>query len=146
MEALLAAFLESLKAEAAAATAGAAAPVAEAVTAAAPAMAAPIAPMSLGDTLGGFAQNQIKEQISPAMDLYKGITKPDATMGDMARSAFKYQINQKEDDKPFMAPQMGNPYSAMGNPYGGMANNYVGGIPSLLQNTNSGILPYISAR
>jgi len=140
MEALLAAFLESLQAEAAAATAGAAAaPVAEAVTAAAPAMAAPIAPMSLGDTLGGFAQNQIKEQISPAMDLYKGITKPDATMGDMARSAFKYEIAKKEDDKPFMAPQMGNPY-------GGMANNYVGGIPSILQNTYSGILPYIGGR
>jgi len=116
-----------------------AAPVAEAVTAAAPAMAAPIAPMSLGDTLGGFAQNQIKEQISPAMDLYKGITKPDASMGDMARSAFKYEIAKKEDDKPFMAPQMGNSY-------GGMANNYVGGIPSILQNTNSGILPYIGGR
>ena len=67
------------------------------------------------------------------------MTDPNATMGDMARSAFKYQINQKEDDKPFMAPQMGNPY-------GGMANNYAGGIPSILQNTNSGILPYIGAR
>jgi hypothetical protein len=132
MEALIAAFLESLKAEAAAGAV--AAPAAEAVVAAAPA-----APMSLGDTLGGFAQNQIKEQISPAMDLYKGITNPNASMGDMARSAFKYEIKKKEDDNPFMAPQMGNSY-------GGMANNYVGGIPSILQNTNSGILPYIGGR
>jgi hypothetical protein len=112
------------------------APAAEGAMAAA---APPAAPMSLGDTLGGYAQNQIKEQISPAMDLYKGITNPNASMGDMAQSAFKYQINQKEDDKFNMAPQMGNPY-------GGMANNYAGGIPSLLQNTNSGILPYIGAR
>jgi len=27
-----------------------------------------------------------------------------------------------------------------------MANNYVGGIPSLLQNTGSGIIPYIGSR
>ena len=29
---------------------------------------------------------------------------------------------------------------------GGMASNNVGGIPSLLQNTGSGILPYIGSR
>ena len=135
MEALLAAFLESL-----AASAAGAAPVAEgAIAAAAP--AAPVAeaamtsPMSFGDTLGGFA----KQQMAPSMDFYNSMTNPNASMGDMARSAFKYQINQREDDKFNMAPQIGNPY-------GGMANNYAGGIPSILQNTNSGILPYIGAR
>jgi hypothetical protein len=135
MEALLAAFLESL-----AASAAGAAPVAEgAIAAAAP--AAPVAeaamtsPMSIGDAVGGLA----KQQMAPSMDFYNSMTNPNASMGDMARSAFKYQINQREDDKFNMAPQMGNPY-------GGMANNYVGGIPSILQNTNSGILPYIGAR
>jgi hypothetical protein len=34
----------------------------------------------------------------------------------------------------------------MGGYGGGMASNYVGGIPSILQNTGSGILPYIGSR
>ena len=125
MEALLASFLESLMP---AAVGGS-----EAV------MSGGAAPMSFGDTLGGFAQNQISQQMAPSMDVYNTMTNPNSTMGDMANSAFKYSFNPKEDEKALMAPQMGNTY-------GGMANNYVGGIPSLLQNTNSGILPYIGSR
>ena len=125
MEALLASFLESLMP---AAVGGS-----EAV------MSGGAAPMSFGDTLGGFAQNQVSQQMAPSMDVYNTMTNPNSTMGDMANSAFKYSFNPKEDEKALMAPQMGNTY-------GGMANNYVGGIPSLLQNTNSGILPYIGSR
>lgn len=127
MEALLASFLESLGMGQAAVGGS------EAV------MGGGAAPMSFGDTLGGFAQNQVSQQMAPTMDMYKTMTNPNSTMGDMANSAFKYSFNPKEDEKALMSPQMGNPYS-------GMANNYVGGIPSLLQNTNSGILPYIGSR
>jgi hypothetical protein len=127
MEALLASFLESLGMGQAAVGGS------EAV------MGGGAAPMSFGDTLGGFAQNQFNQQMAPAMEAYKGITNPNATMGDIANSTFKYSFNPKEDEKALMAPQMGNVY-------GGMANNYVGGIPSLLQNTGSGILPYIGSR
>jgi len=98
------------------------------------------APMSFGDTLGGFAQNQVNQQIAPAMDVYKTFTNPNSTMGDMANSAFKYSFNPKEDEKGLMMPQIGGNYG------GGMASNYVGGIPSILQKTNSGILPYIGSR
>jgi hypothetical protein len=125
MEALLASFLESLMP---AAVGGS-----EAV------IGGGAAPMSFGDTLGGFAQNQVSQQMAPAMDVYNTMSNPNSTMGDMANSAFRYSFNPKEDEKALMAPQMGNTY-------GGMANNYVGGIPSLLQNTNSGILPYIGSR
>jgi len=125
MEALLATFLESLMP---AAVGGS-----EAV------IGGGAAPMSFGDTLGGFAQNQIGQQMAPTMDFYNTMTNPNTSMGDMANSAFKYTFNPKEDEKALMAPQMGNAY-------GGMANNYVGGIPSLLQNTGSGILPYIGSR
>ena len=125
MEALLASFLESLMP---AAVGGS-----EAV------IGGGAAPMSFGDTLGGFAQNQFSQQMAPSMDVYNTMTNPNSTMGDMANSAFKYSFNPKEDEKSLMAPQMGNTY-------GGMANNYVGGIPSLLQNTGSGILPYIGSR
>jgi len=98
------------------------------------------APMSFGDTLGGFAQNQVNQQIAPTMDVYKTFTNPNSTMGDTANSAFKYSFNPKEDEKGLMMPHMGGGYG------GGMANNYVGGIPSILQKTNSGILPYIGSR
>jgi hypothetical protein len=97
------------------------------------------APMSFGDTLGGFAQNQLGQQMAPTMDFYNTMTNPNTSMGDMANSAFKYSFNPKEDEKGLMMPQMGG-----GG--GGMSNNYVGGIPSLLQNTGSGILPYIGSR
>jgi hypothetical protein len=125
MEALLASFLESLMP---AAVGGS-----EAV------MSGGAAPMSFGDTLGGFAQNQLGQQMAPTMDLYNTMTNPNTSMGDMANSAFKYSFNPKEDEKGLMMPQMGGGY-------GGMSNNYVGGIPSLLQNTGSGILPYIGSR
>ena len=125
MEALLASFLESLMP---AAVGGS-----EAV------IGGGAVPMTFGDTLGGFAQNQVSQQMAPAMDVYNTMTNPNSTMGDMANSAFRYSFNPKEDEKALMAHQMGNTY-------GGMANNYVGGIPSLLQNTNSGILPYIGSR
>jgi len=128
MEALLASFLESLGMGQAAVGGS------EAV------MGGGAAPMSLGDTLGGFAQNQVSQQMAPAMDVYKTFTNPNSTMGDMANSAFKYSFNPKEDEKALMMPQMGGGYG------GGMANNYVGGIPSILQKTNSGILPYIGSR
>lgn len=127
MEALLAAFLESLKS---AATEGA---MSEAVA------GGGAAPASLGAEFGNYMGNMVNQQIAPTMEAYKGITNPNATIGDMANSAFKYSFNPKEDEKTLMLPQ-----ANMG--YGRMANNYVGGIPSLLQNTNSGILPYIGSR
>jgi len=125
MEALLASFLESLMPSAVGGS--------EAV------IGGGAAPMSFGDTLGGFAQNQFGQQIAPTMEAYKTFTNPNSTMGDMANSAFKYSFNPKEDEKSLMTSQMGG-YG------GGMASNYVGGIPSLLQNTGSGILPYIGSR
>jgi hypothetical protein len=94
---------------------------------------------SYGQDIGGFMQNQVGQQMAPTMDLYNTMTNPNTSMGDMANSAFKYSFNPKEDEKGLMMPQMGGGY-------GGMANNYVGGIPSLLQNTGSGILPYIGSR
>lgn len=127
MEALLASFLESLGMGQAAVGGS------EAV------MSGGAAPVPFTDQLTGFAQGQLNQQIAPTMEAYKGFTNPNASMGDMANSAFKYSFNPKEDEKALMSPQMGNAY-------GGMANNYVGGIPSLLQNTNSGILPYIGSR
>ena len=126
MEALLAAFMESLKS---AATEGAMAEVG----------ASAAAPASMGAEFGNYMGSMVNQQINPTMEAFKGITDPNATMGDMANSAFKYSFNPKEDEKSLMLPQAGMAY-------GGMANNYVGGIPSLLQNTGSGILPYIGSR
>jgi hypothetical protein len=129
MEALLASFLESL---APAAVGGS-----EAV------MSGGAAPMSFGDTLGGFAQNQLGQQMAPTMEAYNTFTNPNSTASDMLSSAYKYAFNPKtkEDEQMMSAPQM-----RMG---GGMANNYVGGIPSLLQSyggASQGLLPYIGAR
>ena len=130
MEALLASFLESL---APAAVGGS-----EAV------MSGGAAPMSFGDTLGGFAQNQLGQQMAPTMEAYNTFTNPNSTASDMLSSAYKYAFNPKtkEDEQMMSAPQM-----RMGG--GGMANNYVGGIPSLLQGyggASQGILPYIAGR
>ena len=127
MEALIASFLESLI------------PSAASVGGSEAVMSGGAAPVPFTDQLTGFAQNQVSQQMAPTMDVYKTMTNPNSTMGDMANTAFKYSFNPKEDEKGLMVPQMGNAY-------GGMANNYVGGIPSLLQNTNSGILPYIGSR
>ena len=98
------------------------------------------APMSFGDTLGGFAQNQISQQMAPAMDVYNTMTNPNSTTGDMARSVFKYSFDPKEDEKALMMPKINANFG------GGMASNYVGGIPSILKKTNYGILPYIGSR
>jgi hypothetical protein len=103
-----------------------------------PEMAA--APMSMGQQMGDFASNAVKQQIQPTQNLFNTVINPQSTAGDIGRSAFEYGIKQKEE--PSMAPQM-NPYS---NPYANMANNTVGGIPSLLQNTQSGLLPFFGAR
>jgi len=127
MEALLAAFMESLKS---AATEGA---MSEAVA------GGGAAPASMGAEFGNYMGSMVNQQINPTVEAFKSITDPNATMGDMANSAFKYSFNPKEDEKSLMLPQAGMAY-------GGMANNYVGGIPSLLQNTSSGILPYIGSR
>lgn len=127
MEALIASFLESLI------------PSAASVGGSEAVMSGGAAPVPFTDQLTGFAQNQVSQQMAPTMDVYKTMTNPNSTMGDMANSAFKYSFNPKEDEKGLMVPQMGNAY-------GGMANNYVGGIPSILQNTGSGILPYIGSR
>lgn len=126
MEALLASFLESLMP---AAVGGS-----EAV------IGGGAAPASMGSQFGGYVGGQVGQQMAPAMNVYNTMTNPNSTMGDMANSAFKYSFNPKEDEKSLMMPQMGGGYG------GGMANNYVGGIPSLLQNTGSGILPYIGSR
>ena len=128
MEALIASFLESLMP---AAVGGS-----EAV------MGGGAAPMSIGDSLGGFAQNQMGQQMAPAMEAYNTFTNPNATSSDMLAGAYKYAFNPKtKEDEMMSAPQM-----RMG---GGMANNYVGGIPSLLQSyggASQGLLPYIGAR
>jgi hypothetical protein len=126
MEALLAAFLESLKSSA---TEGA---MSEAVA------GGGAAPASMGAEFGNYMGSMVNQQMAPTIEAYKGITNPNATMGDMANSAFKYSFNPKEDEKALMLPQA--------SMYGAMGNNYVSGIPSLLQNTGSGILPYIGSR
>jgi hypothetical protein len=129
MEALIASFLESL---APAAVGGS-----EAV------MSGGAAPISFGDTLGGFAQNQLGQQMAPTMQAYNTFTNPNATTGDMLSGAYKFAFNPKtqQEEQMMSAPQM-----RMG---GGMANNYVGGIPSILQGyggASQGLLPYIGGR
>jgi hypothetical protein len=96
----------------------------------------------VGQVAGDIATQSIGQQIQPAMNLYNQVTAPGATAGDMASSAFQYSIQSEKDPQnrvniPAMAPM---------NPYANMANNTVGGIPSLLQNTQSGLLPYIGSR
>jgi hypothetical protein len=60
----------------------------------------------------------------------------------MARSAFEYSIQSDKDPQNRVTiPAMGNM-----NPYSSMTNNTVGGIPSLLQNTQSGLLPFFGSR
>lgn len=96
--------------------------------------------MSFGEQMGNMATNAINQQTAPVQGLFNTVIDPKSTMGDVGRSAFEYSIKQKEE--PSMAPQM-SPYS---NPYANMANNTVGGIPSLLQNTQSGLLPFFGTR
>jgi hypothetical protein len=99
-------------------------------------------PMTIGQAAGDFATQSIGQQIQPAMNLYNQVTAPGATGGDMARSAFEYSIqSDKDPQNKVTIPAMGNM-----NPYANMANNTVGGIPSLLQNTQSGLLPFFGSR
>jgi hypothetical protein len=99
-------------------------------------------PMTIGQAAGDFATQSIGQQIQPAMNLYNQVTAPNATAGDMARSAFQYSIQSDKDPQNRVTiPAMGNM-----NPYASMTNNTVGGIPSLLQNTQSGLLPFFGSR
>jgi hypothetical protein len=97
---------------------------------------------SIPQAVGDIATQSIGQQIQPAMNLYNQVTAPGATGGDMARSAFEYSIQSDKDPQNRVTiPAMGNM-----NPYANMANNTVGGIPSLLQNTQSGLLPFFGSR
>lgn len=96
----------------------------------------------VGQVAEDIATQSLGQQIQPAMNLYNQVTAPGASAGDMARSAFEYTIKSDQDPQnrviiPAMAPM---------NPYANMTNNTVGGIPSLLQNTQSGLLPFLGAR
>ena len=141
---LLSAFMQSLLPEAMKA-AGAESALSSALPTPAiglPEAASQAAPMSMGQAAGDFATQSINQQIQPAMNLYNQVTAPDATAGDMARSAFEYSIQSDKDPQnkvtiPAMAPM---------NPYANMTNNTAGGIPSLLQNTQSGLLPFFGSR
>jgi hypothetical protein len=135
---LLSTFLQSMLPEAMK-TMGAEALGGEAVAAAVPQA---MSPMTMGQAAGDFATQSIGQQIQPAMNLYNQVTAPGATGGDMARSAFEYSIqSDKDPQNKVTIPAMGNM-----NPYANMANNTVGGIPSLLQNTQSGLLPFFGSR
>jgi|DEB19_MinimDraft_3_1074340.scaffolds.fasta_scaffold75140_2 hypothetical protein len=94
---------------------------------------------SIGQQAGQAIGQMVSPQIQPYQNFYNTVTNPNTSVGDMARSGFQLAFNPNEDEKNLNFKQMPNPY-------GGMANNYVGGIPSLLQNTGSGILPYIGSR
>jgi hypothetical protein len=97
---------------------------------------------SIPQAVGDIATQSIGQQIQPAMNLYNQVTAPGATGGDMARSAFEYSIQSDKDPQNRVTiPAMGNM-----NPYANMTNNTVGGIPSLLQNTQSGLLPFFGSR
>lgn len=101
-----------------------------------------VAASSIPQAVGDIATQSIGQQIQPAMNLYNQVTAPGATGGDMARSAFEYSIQSDKDPQNRVTiPAMGNM-----NPYANMANNTVGGIPSLLQNTQSGLLPFFGSR
>jgi len=101
--------------------------------------AAPIQ-ASIGEQAGQAIGQMVSPQVKPYTDFYNTATNPNSTMGDVARSGFQLAFNPNEDEKALMMPKMNTNFG------GGMANNYVGGIPSILQKTNSGILPYIGSR
>jgi hypothetical protein len=106
-----------------------------------PAMATPMsAPMSVGQQIGSSVGNAFNKQTAPVQSLFKTIISPDSTSGDMARAGFDYALNTKEEE--LEQPRM----FAYPNQSAYMSDNYIGGIPSLLQNTSSGILPYIGGR
>jgi hypothetical protein len=137
MQQLLSAFFQSLMPEAMK-TMGAEALGGEAI-AAAPQAATP---MTVGQAVGNFAGQSINNQVQPIMDFYNQVTTPGATAGDMARSAFQYSIKTDKDPEN----QLRTPGLAPMNPYANMTNNTSGGIPALLQNTQSGLLPFFGSR
>jgi hypothetical protein len=107
---------------------------------------APSVPMqsnpSFGQQIGNYASQTMDKQMQPAMDAYKVMVNPNSTMGDYGRAAFQYSANtssQPETPMP-QVPQGFNPYAAM------TSNQAGGGIESILQNTNSGILPFFTGR
>ena len=97
------------------------------------------APLSFGQQATQAVGNMISPQMQPYQNFYNNATNPNVSMADTARSGFQLAFNPSEDEKNLGLKQMPNAY-------GGMVNNNVGGIPSLLQNTGSGILPYIGSR
>lgn len=97
------------------------------------------APVSFGQQATNAIGGMISPQMQPYQTFYNNATNPNVSMADTARSGFQLAFNPDEDEKNLNFKQMPNAY-------GGMASNYVGGIPSLLQNTGSGILPYIGSR
>jgi len=97
------------------------------------------APVSIGQQATDAIGNMVSPQMQPYTNFINKSMDPNATMTDISRSGFQLAFNPNEDEKNLN-------FKPMLNTYGGMANNYVGGIPSLLQNTNSGILPYIGTR
>ena len=94
---------------------------------------------ALGEQAGQAIGQMVSPQIKPYTDFLNTATDPSKSMGDVTRSGFQLAFNPNEDEKNLGLKSMPSPYGAMGN-------NYVGGIPSLLQNTGSGILPYIGSR
>lgn len=96
------------------------------------------APVSFGQQAVDFVGGQIGQQAKPMMDVYNTFNS-NATPMDKARKFLGAAYQPNEDEKNLM-------FKPMPNAYSGMANNYIGGIPSLLQNTGSGILPYIGSR
>jgi hypothetical protein len=138
MEALLAALLKQFEADNESVTNSGSAAMSQPMSNPVP----QATPMTMGQAAGDFATQSIGQQIQPAMNLYNQVTAPGATAGDMARSAFQYSIeSDKDPQNKVTIPAMGNM-----NPYANMANNTVGGIPSLLQNTQSGLLPFFGSR
>ena len=93
---LLSSFLQSMLPEAMKAV-GAEAVAGEAAAAAIPEAVASSAPMSMGQAVGDIATQSVGQQIQPAMNLYNQVTAPNATAGDMARSAFEYSIKSEKD-------------------------------------------------
>lgn len=139
MEAIIAALLKQFEADNEAIASDAASSSASKAMQSTPSQSAP---MSMGQAVGDIATQSINQQIQPAMNLYNQVTAPGATAGDMASSAFRYSIQSEKDPQnrvtiPAMAPM---------NPYASMTNNTSGGIPALLQNTQSGLLPFFGSR
>jgi hypothetical protein len=96
---------------------------------------------SIGQQVGDYATQGISKQMQPEMDAYKVMVNPQSTPGDMGRAAFQYATSTSA------TPETPLPQAPQGfNPYSYMSNNSIQGIPSILQNSNSGLLPFITGR